>query len=244
MTAFTIDIISDTVCPWCYIGHARLLKAIHLHSSRHPTDSFRTRWHAFQLNPQYPRGDSLSTPKREYYERKLGPGAAEAIFQRLNQAGRSEGINFSFGGRTGNTWDSHRLIALAGKSDGEQAGLGDGNPFGSESGGFKRGMQTRVVEELFRAYFEQEQDITSREVLTGAATRAGVEKNKVKSLLEGGGEGDVVATELANAAEKDVHSVPHFTINGLYEVEGGQEPADFVKLFERLKTSEGLVRKA
>lgn len=229
MTAYAISIISDTVCPWCYIGHKRLLSAISTHLSRHPTDTFSINWHAFQLNPQFPRGDGVSVSKRDYYNQKFGPGGADAVTQRVGQAARSAGIEMSFGGRTGNTFDSHRVIAAAGRKDAKTSGNAE------DGGDISKGLQTKVVEELFRDYFERERDITSQDVLSEAAARAGMDKTEVRIWLKGEEEADVVNEELAHALKKDVHGVPHFTINDSHSVEGGQEPAAFAKLFETLK---------
>lgn len=178
----------------------------------------------------------MSVSKRDYYNQKFGAGGgADATFERVGRAGKSAGIDMSFGGRTGNTFDSHRVVAAAGRKDDEASETANGvdNP------SFRKGMQTRVVEELFRDYFELERDITSHEVLTEAAARAGMDRAEVAGVLKGHGAADVVEDELAQAAKKDVHGVPHFTINSTYEVEGGQEPSNFVKLFEVLKAKNG-----
>lgn len=141
------------------------------------------------------------------------------IFERLNAAGKDVGISFKYGGKTGNTRDSHRLIQL-GKSKGPQ-------------------MQTRVVEELFKAYFENEQDITSHDVLRKAAVKAGLAEAEVREWLESGKGGKEVDKEVAEAQMSNISGVPNFTIQGKYEVGGAQDPAAFVQLFERLKAIEG-----
>lgn len=126
------------------------------------------------------------------------------------------GINFKFGGKTGNTRDAHRLVQL-GKLKGGQS-------------------QTKVMEALFTSYFEHEKDITSREVLVDAAVEAGLDEKEAKSWLEGGKGGSEVDKEVQEAQLKGVSGVPHFEINGRFEVEGAQESSAFVKLFERLVT--------
>ena len=114
------------------------------------------------------------------------------IFERLTEVGKDCGIDFKFGGKTGNTRDSHRLIQL-GKTKSAQ-------------------MQTRVVEELFSAYFEQEGDITNHEVLKNAATRAGLDEKEVIDWLESDAGGKAVDEEVAQAQENDISGVPNFTI--------------------------------
>ncbi|KAF2108320.1 thioredoxin-like protein [Lophiotrema nucula] len=217
MTNFDIKIVSDTVCPWCYVGKKRLEKGIAAYKAAHPdsTDTFSTTWFPFYLNPDAPK----SIDKTAYYKSKFGEARTEAIFQRLGALGKDEGINFKFGGRTGNTRDSHRLVQL-GKTKGPA-------------------VQTRVIEELFSDYFENERDITTKEVLAEAGVRAGLGKDEVKAWLDGEGGGKLVDKEVQDAYEQNIHGVPNFTINDKFEVGGAQEPAAFVQLFERLKRQEG-----
>jgi len=135
--------------------------------------------------------------------------------ERLAQLGRSDGIDFKFGGKTGNTRDSHRLIQL-GKAK-------------------SPAVQTRVVEELFAAYFENEKDITSHDVLVDAGVKAGLNAAEVKEWLESGKGGPEVDKEVQDAYEQSISGVPNFTIQDQFEIGGAQEPADFVQLFERIK---------
>lgn len=135
--------------------------------------------------------------------------------ERLAQLGKSDGIDFKFGGKTGNTRDSHRLIQL-GKAK-------------------SPAVQTRVVEELFAAYFENEKDITSHDVLVDAGVKAGLDAAEVKEWLGSGKGGPEVDKEVQEAYEQSISGVPNFTIQDQFEIGGAQEPADFVQLFERIK---------
>ncbi|EKG22410.1 hypothetical protein MPH_00144 [Macrophomina phaseolina MS6] len=215
MTHFKIDIISDTVCPWCYVGHKRLTRAITQHQRTHPNDTFTTTWHPFYLDPTAP---TPGEDKQARYERRFGASRMAMMNQRLAQLGRQEGIAFKFGGKTGNTRDSHRLVALGGAKG--------------------PGMQTRVVEELFRAYFENEQDITDANVLREAAVRAGLEEGEVKAWLEGGKGGKEVDREVQEAQARFVSGVPHFTINGKWEIGGAEDAESFLEVFEEVKRAE------
>lgn len=141
------------------------------------------------------------------------------ILERLAAAGKDVGIDFKFGGKTGNTRDSHRLIQL-GKTKGPD-------------------VQTRVVEELFKSYFENEEDITSRAVLQAAGVRAGLAEEEVRAWLESGKGGREVDREVREAQMKDISGVPHFTLQGKYEIGGAQDADAFVKVFERIKELEG-----
>jgi len=135
--------------------------------------------------------------------------------ERLAQLGKSDGIDFKFGGKTGNTRDSHRLIQL-GKAK-------------------SPAVQTRVVEELFAAYFENEKDITSHDVLVDAGVKAGLNAAEVKEWLDSGKGGPEVDKEVQEAYEQSISGVPNFTIQDQFEIGGAQEPADFAQLFERIK---------
>jgi len=137
----------------------------------------------------------------------------------LARLGKQVGINFAFGGRTGNTRDSHRLIQL-GKTKGPE-------------------METKVVESLFNSYFESEEDITSQEVLIKRGVKAGLEEREVREWMESGKGGEEVDKEVAQAQRKFITGVPNFTINGRYEVQGAEEPAAFLQVFAELKETTG-----
>lgn len=213
MTNFQITITSDTVCPWCYVGKKRLESGIAAYRRKHPsrsTDTFATTWKPFYLNPS--AGASLD--KQTVYETKFGAERTKAMQNMLSKIGAENGIAFKYGGRTGNTRDSHRLLQL-------------GKVKGAE-------MQTRVVEELFRAYFEEEKDITSHAVLLDAGVKAGLGKEEVQGLLKSNEMGEVVDREVKEAQMRFISGVPHFVINNKYEVGGAQEADTFVEIFEGL----------
>ncbi|KAI7090987.1 thioredoxin-like protein [Hortaea werneckii] len=216
MTNYKIDIVSDTVCPWCYVGKNRLDKAIEAHKQTNPSDTFSTTWYPFYLNPDAPK----SVDKQSYYEKKFGAQRTQVMQGHLARLGSQVGINFGFGGRTGNTRDSHRLVQLA-KTKGE-------------------GMQTKVIEQLFNAYFEVNEDITDQEVLIQRGIKAGLDEQEVRDWMANGKGGPEVDKEVAMAQQKFVTGVPNFTINGKYEVQGAEEPAAFLQIFGEVKeTMEG-----
>lgn len=217
MTAFDISIVSDSVCPWCYVGKKKLERGIALYKAAHPNsdDTFSTTWRPFYLNPHAPR---KGIDKREYYKTKFGDEKAEMIFKRLASVGNDVGIDFSFGGKTGNTRDSHRLIQL-GKTK-------------------SPAVQTRVVEELFTSYFEKEGDITSHDVLKEAGLKAGLSEEEVTQWLQSDKGGKEVDTEVAEAQMRAVSGVPNFVLQGKYEIGGAQDAEAFVKVFERVKEIE------
>lgn len=199
------------------MGKKRLEQGIAAYKEKHPesNDTFSTQWFPFYLNPD--AGKSVN--KREMYVKKFGEERVGVLNQMLAKVGHDVGINFKFGGNTGNTRDSHRLIQL-GKTKGSK-------------------MQTRVIEELFAAYFENEKDITAQEVLVESGVKAGLEEKEVKEWLNSGKGGAEVDKEVQDAREQNISGVPNFTINDRFEIGGAQEPAAFVQLFERLKKMEG-----
>jgi predicted DsbA family dithiol-disulfide isomerase len=221
MTQFQISIVSDTVCPWCFIGLRNLQAAIAERCRRTPRDTFTIKWIPFQLNPSAAQGQSID--KRASYEHKLGVDGSRQVFDRLRSAGELAGVAFSFDGKTGNTLDSHRLLELANRS-------------ASHGNSDTKDLQTRVAEQLFMGYFENSEDITSHEFLSRAAVHAGLatDASEIKEFL--------LSTRFANEIRKEadaqradgINGVPLFIINDEYTIEGAQQPIAFSHLFERL----------
>jgi predicted DsbA family dithiol-disulfide isomerase len=211
MVHYSITLVSDTVCPWCYIGKRRLERAMSLWTKTHPADTFSTRFQAFQLNPDAP---TTGIDKANYYATRFGPERTAMIFQRLDSVGKPLGITFAFGGKTGNTRDSHRVIELAGRKGGE--------------------VQSKVVEALNAAYFEKEGDITSWDVLVQAGVDGGLEGKEVREWLESGKGGKEVDEQVRGARSQFISGVPYFTVNGRWHVEGAQEPQAFLEVFEEI----------
>ena len=147
----TVDVISDVICPWCYVGKRRLEKAVAAVAGTHEVV---VRWHPFQLNPQMPRE---GMERRAYRTAKFGSWERSLeLDARLVAVGAGEGITFAFDKieRTPNTLDAHRLIRLAGE----------------------QGVQDAVVEALFRAYFTEGRDISDRRTLLDVVAGAGLER--------------------------------------------------------------------
>lgn len=174
------------------------------------------------------------------YKAKFGAERVAAMFARLAPIGESEGIHFSFGGNTGATRDSHRLIWFAGEIEKQQQREASATTSGA--GEAIGGIQTRVVENLFRAYFEEEKNITDRAVLSEAGISAGLDGGAVRALLddedgidEGGEEVD---DEAAAASRQLVSGVPYFEVQGKYAIEGADEPETFLEIFQRVKDDE------
>lgn len=209
-TRITVDIVSDAICPWCFIGKRRFEAAL----AQAPADvEVLVAWRPYQLNPDMP---PEGMDRKTYLSTKFGGDArADAIYQRVREAGQTVGIDFDFKGipRTPNTVDAHRLIGVAGRA----------------------GKQDAVVEALFRAYFLEGRDIGSRDVLAAVASAAGLEEKTIRDYLAGRDDVDRVENEDAMARRMGIQGVPCFILNRKYAISGAQEPAVFLEAIEMLK---------
>ncbi|KAL6244925.1 hypothetical protein RBB50_008453 [Rhinocladiella similis] len=229
MTNYNITITSDIVCPWCYIGHTRLSKAIAEHKKTYPDDKFHMKYLPFYLQPPPqltangpapPPFPAPSRPRREHYAAKFGPERAKQIEAMMTQTAAGEGLNFKFGGMTGISRNGHRLVHWAQHHGGEDA-------------------QNDVMLGLWRRYFEQEVDITTLETLVEIGLEAGLgTKEEIKAYLESGKDGEEVDRIAEEARLKGISGVPNYEINDTWEVSGAQEPLAFRRLFLRWKDME------
>jgi predicted DsbA family dithiol-disulfide isomerase len=204
----TLDIISDPICPWCYIGKARLDQAI----AETGIDPFDVSWRIFQLNPTMPP-DGMD--RREYLEAKFGgPEGAERVYSRVRQTAAEAGLELDFDKikRTPNTFDAHRLIRWAKVT----------------------GNQTAVVQQLFHRYFENGEDISNHETLLDVAESAGMERPVVAKILAGDADRDVLNQEEDAARNMGVSGVPCFVIGGRYVLNGAQDVATWKKVIAEI----------
>lgn len=218
MTNFRINVVSDTVCPWCYVGRRQLQEAIKLWNAKPAgaNDTFTVAYLPYQLNPHLEKGPASSFDKQKYYEEKFGTARTAMMQQRLQQIGGELGINFKFGGRTGNTRDSHRLVRLA-------------KDYGNE-------VELKTLDGLFAAYFENEKDITSYDTLRNVAVQAGIpEAEFQQGIIDSDKGGPEVDEEVAKARSGGVTGVPDFTIQDRFQWSGARDPEDFLAIFEKAK---------
>jgi predicted DsbA family dithiol-disulfide isomerase len=200
-----VDVISDVICPWCYIGKRRLEKAVAALGRQ-----VEVRWLPFQLNPAMPK-EGVS--RREYRTRKFGSWERSLeLDARVAAVGEVEGIPFAFDRieRTPNTLDAHRLIWLAGE----------------------QGVQDAVVEALFRAYFTEGRDISSRQALLDVVAEAGLDRSEAEALLERDEGMDAVTHAEAQVRRFRVEGVPFFIVNGKITLSGAQQPDEFLEVFK------------
>jgi predicted DsbA family dithiol-disulfide isomerase len=193
-----LDIFSDPVCPWCYIGKANLDRAL----AQHPDHPFRVAWHPFQLNPDMPRE---GMDRATYLEAKFGgrENAARAYAQ-VEAAAARAGITLEVAKVpfASNTLDAHRLIHWAGIE----------------------GKQNAMVDALFRAYWQDYRNIADRETLAQIAGEVGMDAAATARLLASDADRDDIAARDADARRKGVTAVPTFLIAQQYVVSGAQPP--------------------
>ena len=201
-----LDIYSDTICPWCFVGKRRLERALALR----PQADLTIQWRAFQLNPGMP---AEGMNRREYLEVKFGgPDRAARIYEAVRLAGESEGIGFDFSRirRTPNTFESHRLLRHA----------------------HHVGRQTEMLEALFQAYFLTGADIGDRAVLLDCAGQAGLDMAEAARFLDGDGEMETTLAEDRLARRQGINGVPCFIFNGRFALSGAQPPEALLQLLD------------
>ncbi len=197
--AQTIDVVSDVVCPWCYVGKRHLDAAL-AQLEREGVPRPQVRWHPFELDPGVPR-EGLD--RREYLEHKFGgPSRLAQVHERLHSAGTQAGIAFAFDriARQPNTRDAHRLVAWA----------------------QHRGDAGALVERLFRAFFVEGRDVGSQAILADLAGEAGESRAAAAAFLVSPvGDAEIEAAE-ARAASLGIRGVPFFIIDGRFGLSGAQ----------------------
>ncbi|XP_051114729.1 uncharacterized protein LOC127240219 isoform X2 [Andrographis paniculata] len=198
-----IDATIDTVCPWCYVGKKNLDKAI---SSSDEKYTFEVKYHPFLLNPS---ASKEGVVKKDYFLNKFGPRALQ-MEARMSEIFKGFGMDYDTSGLTGSTLDSHRLIYFAGKVGADK--------------------QYNLVEELCHGYFTQGKFIGDREFLVESAKKVGIDG--AAEFLEDPNNGlEEVNDELRKSSET-ISGVPHYVINGKYELSGGQPPETFLSAFQ------------
>ncbi|HEX3673369.1 MAG TPA: DsbA family oxidoreductase [Rhizomicrobium sp.] len=203
-----IDVVSDTICPWCFIGKRRLARAM----AMRPDIEFDVHWRAYRLDPTAP---PEGVDRKEYLRAKFGDGERpKAVSEAIRAAGLSEDIAFAFDriAKTPNTVDSHRLIRWAGGA----------------------GLQDEVVEALFKAYFEDGRDIGDIDVLVEIANETGMDSALVADLLEEGSDREIIAREDELAHKMGITGVPTFIFANKYAVSGAHDPETLLEVIDKI----------
>ena len=201
-----IDIIADTICPWCYVGKKRFDRALALR----PQEELQVGWRAFQLNPSMPK---QGMDRKEYVAEKFGGlERARSVHGSLEAAGAEEGIKFNFRSieRTPNSVDSHRLVRYA-------ATLG---------------VQTAIVNAIFEAYFLDGKDIGEINILAEIARDVGLDHTEILEFLLSDQDVKTILAEDELARRIGVNGVPCFIVDRKYAVSGAQSPEVLVQVFD------------
>lgn len=195
-TPIAVDVVSDVMCPWCFIGKRRLESAL----ARLTDINVAVRWHPFQLDPSLPKEGK---DRQAYLTEKFGgPNKAKALYDRIRHAGQQAGIDFAFDKITisPNTLDSHRLILWSRVDD----------------------LQDEVVERLFQAYFLHGEDLSKSETLVRISKEAGMEWDLVEALLGTDSDLEKTKQQIARAQELGISGVPSFIIDERFALAGAE----------------------
>jgi predicted DsbA family dithiol-disulfide isomerase len=205
-----ITVISDVICPWCYLGKRRLESAL-----EESGVAAAVSWLPFELNPDMPEE---GMPRADYRARKFGAEKGAELDAQMQQRGADEGVLFAFDKmqRTPNTRRAHMLVAQA-----SDAGLGDD-----------------LTEALFRAYFEDGADVGDPQVLIAIGEKVGLDPELAAEVIRSEAISDAVATMESRAAEVGVTGVPFFIINEKYAVSGAQPKEAWLEFFEKLEADQ------
>jgi predicted DsbA family dithiol-disulfide isomerase len=205
-----IDIWSDVICPWCFLGKRRFDAAVEQLGGLPGVD---VRWRAYQLDPTatFEPGDL-----RRSIEAKYGPGAFDRMHARLVGLGLNEGIDYQFDiAKRVNTFDAHRLSAWAAAEHGV-------------------GVQATLVERLFRAYFQEGANVADHATLVALVGEVGLDPRAAADVLAGEAYADEVRDDLDQARERGLTGVPAFVIDDEFVIPGAQDTETFVNLLGRI----------
>ena len=204
-TPLTIDIVSDVVCPWCYIGKRHVESAVEQWKAANPHGEVNIRWHPFQLNPDLPLE---GTDRKGYLEAKFGgPQRAKEIYGRVAAAGRNAGLELNFDGikKQPNTLAAHALIAYAQSVDESR-------------------HADAIVERLFKAYFVDGEFIGDIDTLIGIASECGLDADTTRTVLSESATLKQVAHQDASVRQQGVTGVPFLVFNNRVSLSGAQPP--------------------
>lgn len=210
--AIKIDIYSNVICPWCFLGERRLEQVIK--ESPKPLD-VEIRYLPYELNPATP---AEGVDRKKYLKEKYG-NSIDGAHQRLDEMGKELDIDFKFGNieLIPNTFNAHRVIWLAGKE----------------------GDQVKVMDALHEAYFTHGKDITDKNILAEIASSAGLDANKVKELLDSDQGSEEVRDLEEKAYNLGITGVPFFVFDGELAVSGAQSKETFRSVLSQLSVKAG-----
>ena len=204
-----VDIVSDVVCPWCYIGKRRMEKAIKELAGEVDVE---LEYHPFELNPDAPKE---GRNQKEHLAAKFGSSEKyEELTAYVTQVAAEEGLRFNFDKQkvSPNTRDAHRIIMLAKET----------------------GKQVEAKEAFMKAYFEDGVDLTKKENLIAIAVTCGLDENKVAALMDSEDGIEEIEAEEYTYQQRGVRGVPFFILNNKYGISGAQPVEAFIKAFQEI----------
>ncbi|MGH3246364.1 MAG: DsbA family oxidoreductase [Trebonia sp.] len=204
-----VDIWSDVVCPWCYVGKARFEKALSAYPNR---DEVEVVYHSFQLDPSYPK-DKHGETNLQMLSTKYGMSAEQARAADGQVAGlaRAEGLGFDSERPIGNTFDLHRVLHL----------------------GLDRGVQRELLDAVNEAYFAQARDVFGRDVLTEVTASAGLDAAEAGKVFDSGAYADEVRQDVLQAQQIGISGVPFFVFDMAIGVSGAQSTELFTSALDQ-----------
>ena len=205
-----IDIWSDLVCPWCYVGKRRFEKALARFDRR---DEVQIVHRSFQLNPAAPRDRTSNWREMLMQKYRLSPAQAADMDARMTQTAADEGLEFHLEGTlTGNTFDAHQLVHLA----------------------HAHGRQDAVIERFYRAYFIEQRSLFDVDSLVDLTADAGLERDDAAATLHANRYAEAVREGIRTARQLEVTGVPFFVIDDRYGISGAQAPETFLDVLQRV----------
>jgi predicted DsbA family dithiol-disulfide isomerase len=205
-----VEIWSDIVCPWCYIGKRRFEQALRMVENRGDIEVVHR---AFQLNPSMPKGEVRAHRDHLMAKYGLSENRAAAMQRQMERTAAAEGLEFHLaGGVTGNTFDAHRVVHL----------------------GRVRGIQDAVIERLFRAHFTEQRSIFDADSLVTLAGEAGLDAADARAALAGDAYSEEVDADLRDARGFGISSVPSYVLDRRFAISGAQPPELFAEALTRL----------
>ena len=203
-----IDVYSDTICPWCYIGKKKLQSALLEFSNFF----FSVTWRPYQLNPKMP---VEGMQREDYLINKFGSQSkANETYKLIKEAGENIGLYFQFEKikKTPNSFASHKLLAF----------------------GYRKKKQNQIIESIFYSYFIEGRDIGNLDELINIAEQHNIDKTEIKKYLQSATDGESLLSEEKQARSIGIRGVPCFIINKKYVLFGAQDKEEFVNIFKKI----------
>jgi predicted DsbA family dithiol-disulfide isomerase len=206
-----VEIWSDVVCPWCYIGKRRFERALADFAHR---DEVEVLWRSFELDPAARPSGAITTPHAERLAAKYGRTTEQAqqMLDHMTETAAAEGLTFRFDlSRTGNTFDAHRLLHLA----------------------LEHGLQDELKERLDRATFGEGLSVSDHDELAALAVEVGLSESDVRDVLASDRYAGAVRADEAQAQAYQISGVPFFVVDGRYGVSGAQPPEQIARVLAK-----------